>query len=343
MKGKMSILMAALVIMLPCAACGQTAEGIVIAPKTEKITAPYSGTLLPTEIRTGDVISAGEMLFTMDENPVYAREGGTVTAVFAKPGDDAAGIVSRYGGLAIIEPEHPRFIAASTREAYNDPENKWLKAGETLYLKKGNDKGTGRVTVVEGSSYQVEILTGTFDVDDTVTCYRDSSFSNDSSVGKGKVLRYPDVLVTAAGRVSSVKVGAGDTVAAGDVLFTMLDGSAPVNAETLLTATVSGAVSALYTRGGEPVIRGQLLCEIADLNALELSCDLDEMDFSSVRVGDSLTYTLDAYGEQTFTGTVLALRPLGQKRTNASYFDLRVSLPKDIRILPGMNATITIN
>ena len=342
MKKGLTWMLCMMMAILPCAAFAQTAEAIVIAPVTVKVTAPYSGTLLPFDLQGGDAVRSGDVLFSMDEIPVYAREDGKVTAVFAQAGDDAEGIISRYGGLAVLEPVHPTYVAASTRDAYNDAKNKWLNAGEMLYLKKGNDKGTGRVTQVNGEEYAVEILTGSFEVDDTVQCYRESGYANDSLTGKGKVKRYPDVRVTSAGRVASVRVTAGDSVKAGDVLFTMRDPTAPKDAGSDIVSPAAGAVSLLGVHSGDRVIRGQLLCEIADLTRLELSCDLDEMDLSSVREGDSLSYTLDAYGDRVFTGTVLALRPIGTKKTNASYFDLRISLPDDVRILPGMNGTVRI-
>ena len=67
-----------------------------------------------------------------------------------------------------------------------------------------------------------------------------------------------------------------------------------------------------------------------------------ELDLSAVRVGNVLTYTLDAYGEKTFTGTVTEIRPIGAARQNATYFDVRITAPQDVTVLPGMNATVII-
>ena len=85
-----------------------------------------------------------------------------------------------------------------------------------------------------------------------------------------------------------------------------------------------------------------LLCEIADLSALELSAQIDELDLPAIRVGDVLTYTLDAYGEKTFSGTVTEIRPIGSARQNATYFDVRITAPQGTNVLPGMNATVII-
>ncbi len=324
------------------AALGATANATIVAPNTFKITAPFAGTLLPFDLLSGDSVSAGETLFTMDTIPVYATQSGTVSAVFAAVGDDAEGTAAPYGSLAVIEPQNALYIDASTDQAYNDDDNRYLHAGETLYLKCGSEKGTGIVTSVSGTRYVVEILTGNFDVDDTVRCFRESGTPSDSETGRGKVKRYDDVAVTASGRVAAVHVAPGDSVSVGDLLFELVDAQSAKDASLTIASPVDGAVSLLNTASGAQVYRGQLLCEIADLTTLELSADVDELDLSAVQVGDTLTYTLDAYPGETFSGTVTQIYAMGDTRQNATYFDVRITLPqgKDLRL--GMNGTVTI-
>lgn len=324
------------------AALGATANATIVAPNTFKITAPFAGTLLPFDLLSGDSVSAGETLFTMDTIPVYATQSGTVSAVFAAVGDDAEGTAAHYGSLAVIEPQNALYIDASTDQAYNDDDNRYLHAGETLYLKCGSEKGTGIVTSVSGTRYVVEILTGNFDVDDTVRCFRESGTPSDSETGRGKVKRYDDVAVTASGRVVAVHVAPGDSVSVGDLLFELVDAQSAKDASLTIASPVDGAVSLLNTASGAQVYRGQLLCEIADLTTLELSADVDELDLSAVQVGDTLTYTLDAYPGETFSGTVTQIYAMGDTRQNATYFDVRITLPQGKDLRPGMNGTVTI-
>ena len=183
---------AALTLTASCALAA-TADAKIVAPNTEKITAPFAGTLLPFDAELGDSVSAGETLFTLDTVPVYAAQAGTVSAVFAKVGDDASGVAAHYGALAVVEPKNALYIDASTEQAYDDADNRYIHAGESLYLKMGNTKGTGVVTGVSGKKYTVEILTGDYDVNDTVRCFRESTAPSDSEVGRGKVTRYADV------------------------------------------------------------------------------------------------------------------------------------------------------
>ena len=123
---------AALTLTASCALAA-TADAKIVAPNTEKITAPFAGTLLPFDYETGDSVSAHETLFTLDTTPVYATQAGTVSAVFASVGDDASGVAAHYGALAVIEPKNALYIDASTDQAYNDADNRYIHAGEYVY------------------------------------------------------------------------------------------------------------------------------------------------------------------------------------------------------------------
>ena len=169
------------------------------------------------------------------------------------------------------------------------------------------------------------------------------NFDNDSETGRGKAVRYADTAVAAQGRVAAVHIAAGDEVRTGDLLLELVDAQAPIDVQLEMTAEVSGPVTLLNAASGAPVYRGQLLCEIADLNTLELSAQVDELDISGIQVGDVLSYTLDAYAGETFSGTVTEIRPLGSARQNATYFDVRITPPTGKTLLPGMNATVTID
>ena len=322
---------AALTLTASCALAA-TADAKIVAPNTEKITAPFAGTLLPFDYETGDSVSAHETLFTLDTTPVYATQAGTVSAVFASVGDDASGVAAHYGALAVIEPKNALYIDASTDQAYNDADNRYIHAGETLYLKLSNDKGTGVLTSVSGKKYTVEILSGSFDVDDTVRCFRESTTPSDSEVGRGKVTRY-----------AAVHVKPGDTVEGGDLLFELVDAQSEKNASLSIAASKDGVITSMNTASGAQVYRGQLLCEVADLSTLELSAEVDELDLNSIAIGDTLSYTLDAFDGETFTGTVTQIYSVGAKKQNATYFDVRITLPAGKTLLPGMNGTVTIN
>ena len=342
---KLSVFTALLLVLsLSCAvALAATANASIVAPVTHKVTAPFAGTLLPFGLSQGDAVEADDLLFALDTTPVYATQNGTVAAVFVSEGDDGAGAENHYGAMAYIEPEYPLYIDADNKDAYDKDENFYQHAGEALYLKWGNTTGTGMILSVSGDDYIVEIHSGDFEPDDTVRCFRESHHPQSSEIGRGKVKRFADIAVNASGRVARVHVQPGDTVKTGDLLFEMIDPQSMPGVSPDILSPVSGAVTQLAAVSGAQVYLGQLLCEIADLSALELSVELDELDLTAVSVGDTLSYTLDAYGDKVFTGTVTRIRPIGTQRQNATYFDVRVTAPQGVTVLPGMNGTVLLD
>ena len=103
MKKAMAALLAAL--MLPaCALAAETIhiDGTVEAVKTQTIAAPHSGMVGDFAVREGDVLAGGETLFTISADKIYADFDGTITGVFARPGDSAAAVQGFYGALCCI-------------------------------------------------------------------------------------------------------------------------------------------------------------------------------------------------------------------------------------------------
>ena len=104
MKKRMAALLAAL--MLPaCALAAETIriDGTIEAVRTQTIAAPHSGRVGDFAVREGDMLSAGDALFTLSADKIYADFDGTITGVFAQPGDSAASVQDRYGALCYME------------------------------------------------------------------------------------------------------------------------------------------------------------------------------------------------------------------------------------------------
>ena len=161
MKKKMAALLAAL--MLPaCALAAETIriDGTIEAVRTQTIAAPHSGRVGDFAVREGDMLSAGDALFTLSADKIYADFDGAITGVFAQPGDSASSVQDRYGALCYIE-DDVRYKAVCTNSgADGDIEDKVVHAGETVYIKSTQNtsrKGEGRVTAISAEGYTVEI------------------------------------------------------------------------------------------------------------------------------------------------------------------------------------------
>lgn len=348
MKKLLALLMT-VCMLLPAAALAETdltdraiANGVVTAVSFVDVTAPFSGTLASFDWAAGDTVAAGDALFRLLTTTVYAAEDGTVDAVFAAAGDDASAVTARYGGVVALAPAESLQIKATTAGAYNDEENRRIHAGETLYFrsaKADREEGSGRVAMVSGNGYVVDILDGDFDLNETLTLYRDDGYAAKYNVGKGTVTRRDPVLHAGSGRIAAVYASAGDSVKAGAPLFDLIAADAAPDARPTVASPADGVIASVAVSAGQQVWKGQVLARLYLTDQVEVVAEVDEMDLNGLRVGDSVPVTLDMNEGQALTGEVTEISALGVTRQNAAYFTVHVSIPAG-RALLGASASI---
>ncbi len=80
-----------------------------------------------------------------------------------------------------------------------------------------------------------------------------------------------------------------------------------------------------------------------DLRKMQVETTVDESDIGSVSVGQKATFTVDAYPNQTFTGTVSQIRLAPQVVSNVVNYTVIISVENDdLKLMPGMTATVQI-
>jgi HlyD family secretion protein len=80
-----------------------------------------------------------------------------------------------------------------------------------------------------------------------------------------------------------------------------------------------------------------------DLTKMEVQANVDEADIGKVKEGQEVTFTVDAYPEQTFKGKVRQVRLSPQVTQNVVNYTVIIDVPNpDMKLMPGMTATVTI-
>ncbi len=74
------------------------------------------------------------------------------------------------------------------------------------------------------------------------------------------------------------------------------------------------------SRGGSVSSEGQVLATMADLEKVYVATEVDETDIGKVKVGQSVTITVEAYPDQPLQGRVLRIAPQGQVVQNVTTF-----------------------
>ncbi|MCX6568672.1 MAG: efflux RND transporter periplasmic adaptor subunit [Candidatus Aminicenantes bacterium] len=83
------------------------------------------------------------------------------------------------------------------------------------------------------------------------------------------------------------------------------------------------------------------IIELPDLSAMESVTFVNEIDISKIKPGQQVVVRLDAFREQTFTGSVSFIAPLGEsRRSNIRAFEVTIDMKNESTILkPGMTTS----
>lgn len=80
-----------------------------------------------------------------------------------------------------------------------------------------------------------------------------------------------------------------------------------------------------------------------DLTRMQVQADVDEADIGQVKVGQRVEFTVDAFPNQTFNGTVTEIRLQPVITSNVVTYTVIINAPNpDKKLMPGMTANITI-
>ena len=80
-----------------------------------------------------------------------------------------------------------------------------------------------------------------------------------------------------------------------------------------------------------------------DLTKMQVEADVDEADIGQVKVGQRVTFTVDAYMEDVFDGTVNQIRMKPTTTSNVVTYTVIIGAPNpDQKLFPGMTASVTI-
>jgi HlyD family secretion protein len=124
--------------------------------------------------------------------------------------------------------------------------------------------------------------------------------------------------------------------------------NARINLEyTNITSPVDGTVVARNITIGQTVAASfqtpTLFLIATDLTRMQVDTNVSESDIGSARQGDPAHFTVEAFTDRTFDGTVTQVRQAPQTVQNVVTYDVVVSVPNPSFLLkPGMTATVGI-
>ncbi len=80
-----------------------------------------------------------------------------------------------------------------------------------------------------------------------------------------------------------------------------------------------------------------------DLSDMQVVADVDEADIGNVAEGQRVTFTVDAFPDDTFSGTVKQVRQNATTTNNVVTYEVVITAPNsDFKLKPGLTASVTI-
>ena len=193
-----------------------------------------------------------------------------------------------------------------------------------------------------------------------------ASINGVSSIGSATFAYQAERTLTAqaAGTVTSINVQEGSDVAKDDIILGLSGDdltesiqsaseslrSAEISMQNLqdtmnnytITAPISGTIIEKDAKVGDAVKTGDTLCIVYDLSYLEMSINVDELQISSISVGQKVQITADAVPDKTYVGTVTRVSMKGASNGGTTTYPVSIRIDDTDGLRPGMNANAEI-
>ena len=304
----------------------------------------------------------------VDRQYVRAEVAGVVSSLKVTKGDE----VTSGQEVAVIRDSSRMLLTLEFPAA--DAANFSVGQGAAVTLDGTFEQLDGTVTSVSGtdalSAGNLLTRTVTITVKNagglTTAQAATASINGVSSIGSATFAYQAERTLTAqaAGTVTSINVQEGSDVAKDDIILGLSGDdltesiqsaseslrSAEISMQNLqdtmnnytITAPISGTIIEKDAKVGDAVKTGDTLCIVYDLSYLEMSINVDELQISSISVGQQVQITADAVPDKTYVGTVTRVSMKGKSDGGTTTYPVTIRIDDTDGLRPGMNANAEI-
>ena len=114
-----------------------------------------------------------------------------------------------------------------------------------------------------------------------------------------------------------------------------------------ITSPIDGVVLSKAVEEGQTVAASfntpELFTIAQDLTDMRVIADIDEADIGGVKEGQRVSFTVDAFPDDSFEGKVTQVRQQATTESNVVTYEVVISAPNnDLKLKPGLTANVTI-
>ena len=313
------------------------------------VSAPFAGRLTELTAEAGDEVKKGAVIaklvddsrMTLTEYFSYAYESEIYVGMTAEL--SIASLMNTFTGTVTDIQKVDRVTAEGTRcfavtATVDNPGAltegmtgaAWLtsSSGERLYpavegaleYNKSQDltaKVDGTLTAVKGIDYQ-QVASGT-----AVATIDGSDYTDQIASLQTKLSSAQDKIVTLQERMAEVE---------------------EKRADYQVTSDIAGKVIMVNVRAGETPRSGMTAVSVYNMDTMEISANIDELQIDSIEMGMEVTVTKtssDGAGER-YTGTVSEISYEATNSDGVAYFPITVTIPAGGTLSAGVNVSYSI-
>ena len=303
------------------------ATGVVNAVTTVQVGSQVSGTIQKLFVDFNSPVKEGEVIVQIDPAPLATKVAQARANVAS-----AMAAVQVAQAMTINAKAAVETAQANAESARANIEKSKVALADARRILERNKEMTRRSLIAQN------------DLDTAQTAYDGAVAQLKSSEAQ---------LEAAAGQVKSAsaqrRLGEAQELAAAaqvDQAKAALQAAELDLEHTTIRAPVNGIVVSRSVDVGQTVaasLQAPVLFLIAqDLTQMQVDTNVSEADIGRVRVGQRVTFTVDAYQNITFTGEVIQVRNAPITVQNVVTYDAVVQVANpDLRLKPGMTANVS--
>jgi len=289
---------------------------------------------------------------------VKAPARGRVKTLTVQEGDSVLAAIAQSGSLALLSTDGLMQVEIATDAA--------LSLYDTVQVVWADGSAEGLVAQKTVGGCLVTFPDDTAPYGETAQV-----MSGETLLGEGTLAIHAPVSVLASGGViSEVRCELGEIVYANNILFALDEKPDSASyrqalsdrsqkaalyqallsymTDPRLLAPADGVVSDVLLSDGTDVAATQDSSGLSDAltlrlgGAVKMRIDVDELDITSVALGQTVSVTMDAFPGESFGATVTHISRIGTSAGSITTYPVEVTLSGDPRLLEGMNGSAVI-
>ena len=308
------------------------------AVDAQYVRSTIGGTLASYKVAVGDVVTAGQEVATV-------RDASTLLLTLEFPAADAANFTVGQAAQVTLDGTFEAVSGTVRSVSGADALNSGNLLVRTVTIAVNN---TGSLTTAQAATASVNGVSAlasakfSYQNEQSITASTGGTVTA-LCVKEGSSVSADTALVRISGKELTKQVqNASDNLRSAQM--SMEDTEDQLNNYTI-TSPISGTVISKEVKAGDTVSNtagSTSLCTIYDLSYLEMVINVDELQISSLTVGQKVQITADAVQDKNYVGTVTRVSMKGTSNGGTTTYPVTIRIDETDGLRPGMNANAEI-